>query len=62
MVENHLAPRKVSQRREIHAAEILLHDFYKQIDAGLTILVEGCFPYLMVHYRVKEVQVQHSKI
>lgn len=33
MVENHLAPGKVSQRRERDAAKVLPHDFYKQIDA-----------------------------
>lgn len=39
------------------AAEVLLHAVYREIDAGLTVLIQDCFSYLMVPYRVKEMQV-----
>lgn len=54
---NHLAPRKISQRSDSDAAEVLLHAVYKQIDAELTAPIENCFSYLMVPYRLKEMQV-----
>lgn len=51
-LQNHLSPRKVSQTGKSDGAEVLLPAADKQIEAGLTVLIEDCFSYLMVPYGV----------
>lgn len=56
-LQNHLSPRKVSQRNKSDGAEVLLPPAYKQIEAGLTVLIVECFSYLMVPCGIEETEV-----